>query len=240
MKLVSGENKTEQDMKEIIYKAETHRWFVLLSLFLLYFFWVFEATRTVPLTAEYALFFQTTNEVQFVNTFPFISGVDCFVTLESFLVLIFYPLSGYIVDNYGLIVLKLGALGFVFSTWIWFLADNNFNWALFSKFISSFAGTLSISALLRLSNQWFPSNQRALAVALGAMAGVFGAGGALIVFPGMTDSEPLINFQLESCEKKFREEFFYENPELVNLTNIDVTNLEFDCPERADELCCKV
>eukprot|EP00924_Labyrinthula_sp_SR-Ha-C_P006232 snap_masked-scaffold_31-processed-gene-0.6-mRNA-1 protein AED:0.38 eAED:1.00 QI:0/0/0/1/1/1/2/0/215 len=172
-----------------------HRWFILASFCSLYFFWNFESYRTVPLTAEFALYFSVTNELSVQSSFPWISGVDTMITLENFLLLFYYPLGGYLNDNYGLFTLKISAAGFAVSSWWWVLAGSNYGAVLMSKFISCFSGALAVTSLLRISSQWFPSGQRALAIAIGAVSSVIGAGAGLIVFPGFTSGEDVIDFR---------------------------------------------
>eukprot|EP00924_Labyrinthula_sp_SR-Ha-C_P008860 snap_masked-scaffold_2-processed-gene-4.30-mRNA-1 protein AED:1.00 eAED:1.00 QI:0/0/0/0/1/1/2/0/86 len=67
------------------------------------------------------------------------------------------------------------------------------------------------------------------------MTGIFGTGAALLIFPAFADSEPLVNFELHSCEQKFQNEFLEENPEFTNFTEDGVTDLELGCPGRVDE-----
>lgn len=144
-----------------------------------------------------------------------------------------YPVCGALVDIYGLGTMSFASVLLALSSgWWWFLADDNYGIALASRFTTSFAGALNACNLLRVSNNWFPVNERALAVAIVAIVANLGLGGGLLWGAAFVDGEPVVNGDLLSCNQNF----------ISALNNSELDDLEagvLECSEEAEEdFCC--
>eukprot|EP00924_Labyrinthula_sp_SR-Ha-C_P003556 maker-scaffold_53-snap-gene-1.3-mRNA-1 protein AED:0.00 eAED:0.00 QI:245/1/1/1/0.5/0.33/3/20/528 len=229
-------DKIEQTL--ISFQSYSHRWHVLAAFSLLYFFWSFEAYRYIGLTAEFAYFYSVTNEVSFDNG-SFISGMDSLLSIGSFSLLLSYPIGGLLNDRFGLGVMKLGGLGLAATSWWWYLSGRNFDSVQVSRLFSSLAGGMVVTSLLRISKQWFPPRQRALAVAIGAISSTVGAACGLVIFPAMRETGDFIDFRLISCLDSFQENFFRDNPEYLNFTAEELFDEQLECTDDAEEdFCC--
>lgn len=152
--------------------------------------------------------------------------------LGAILLVVFYPITGVFVDKYGLGVMSVGSVGVAIGAWWFFLAGTNYNAQLLSRVLTNFAGSLNATALLRLTNNWFAEKERPLAVAVGSIVATLGAGAALVYSPFWLLSDPVINFDLRSCDAA---ELLGQNntPENINfLTGSDCST------EAEDNFCC--
>ena len=124
---------------------------------------------------------------------------------DNFYLLFFYPLGGKLVDTYGLSMMSAGSVLISVALWWWYFSFQNFASVLLSRIVLSLGGAIVATTLLRISNNWYAQDQRALAVAIGTIAATLGAGAALVIGPFFSTGEGEVNFQLKSCEDEFIE-----------------------------------
>mmetsp|Transcript_3004 Transcript_3004/g.3570 ORF Transcript_3004/g.3570 Transcript_3004/m.3570 type:complete len:511 (-) Transcript_3004:1545-3077(-) len=196
---------------EIAYKSESgkvvvypRRFHILIAYALSYFLWNMHTFRQTILTQEYAKYFDTTNEF---NPSEGELGVDFMLLADSFYLVLMYPLAGYLVDRYGMVCIAYGSVGQAISTWWWYLSFDNFGSVLASRVLASMSGVMIACGLLPLTMTWFPTTERALAVAAGTIVATFGAGAALVLGPLFYTGEQAVDVSLKSCEKDFRDNF---------------------------------
>lgn len=152
----------------------------------------------IPLVAEFAFHYNVTNDFR-----PPDFGIDTSVALVNFMNLLLYPLVGSLTDKFGILVMVVGSWCLSISTFWWYLSSTNFTSVLLSRILSSVADVAVVSALLRISAKWFPTRERPVAVAFGALARLLGAGSSLIIAPLFRTDELFINTELKSCLASF-------------------------------------
>lgn len=188
------------------------------------FVWQLQGNRTTPLVPEFAAYFNTTNDVQFN---PFTIGIDTLVLFSNLVNIMFYPFMGYLTDKYGILVMIFGSWSVAVGTLWWYLSFTNYNSVLASRVLTSLGGVSVASSLLRISGQWFPGHQRAIAVALATVSSLLGTGSSLIIASLFNTEVSLINTDLLSCKESFSD----LNNETIE-DGIECTN------EALDDFCC--
>lgn len=179
----------------------TRRWFVLLSVAFGYMAWNQVSFRHVPLVAEYARFYDTTNAFEPSEGEL---GIDFFAIFDGILVLLFYPIAGKLVDNFGLKMMVIGNILQALGAWWFYLAFTNYTSALLSRIIQSAAGPLIATSLLKVSMQWFPPSERPFAIGLAVLLSEAGAGIALLQADFFINSdEQLLDVNFKSCNADF-------------------------------------
>lgn len=204
-------------------KVYRQRWYILLAFCLGYFTWNFHGYRTTPLVSEFSLYYSQPNEFQSPPNF----GIDFLLIFESFILIVLYPIGGILVDKYGTQMMVYGSIGQAISCWWWFLSFQDYFSVIASKFLSNVAGACIASCLLRISNNWFGEDERAIAVAIGALFASFGGGAALIIGPFFSVGKDIINLNLISCRT-----------EELEAEGINLTGLVSECNDVAEEAFC--
>lgn len=205
-------------------KVYQRRWFILAAFCIGYFTWLFHSYRFGALYAEYALYYDQPNELQA----PPYLGIDFLQILDSALVVVYYPIAGILVDNYGLRMMVIGAGVQALGCWWWYLSFHSFYSVVVSKFFSNLGSVCIASCLLRLANNWFAEDQRSLAVALGATLSTFGIAGILVIGPLFSTGPSEVNLDVRSCEED----------KLVGF-NVSLAIENHECPDvAADAFCC--
>lgn len=212
--------KYNEEGKPVTYKT---RWHILAAFSFGYFTWFVHGYRTTALISEFAAYYSQPNEFK---GFPEV-GLDFLLIFDSFLLVIFFPIGGMLVDKYGTQMLIYGAIGQALATWWWFLSFQNFTSVIFSKVLANLSGVVISSCLLRISNNWFGESERAFAVAIGALSGTFGAGVALIITPLFSVGDDVINLSLISCR----------SDDLVS-SGLNLSSLPRECNDIAEEAFC--
>lgn len=177
------------------------------------------------------MFYDTTNE--FAGLTPETLGID-FISLAGALMLVFtYPISGILVDRYGLGVMSFASVMLAMSAgWWWLLSGNNFLLTLSTRIVSSFAGSLNACCLLRVSNNWFAVHERALAVAVVAIVANLGTGAGILYGTFFIDDSTLrVNDDLRSCESDFLNSLTFDEQN-------DLGNKTLECSDEALEAFC--
>lgn len=213
--------KYSEEGKPVTY---LRRWHILTAFSLGYFTWYFHGYRTTPLVSEFAAYYSQPNEFQ---GFPDV-GMDFLLIFESFLLILFYPIGGMLVDKYGTQMMVYGIIGQAIANWWWFLSFENYASVILSKVLSNISGVVIGSSLLRIANNWFGEGERAFAVAVGALAGNFGGGAALVITPLFSTGDDVINVGLLSCRTEELEKFGMNLSALPRLCT-DVAEEAFCC-----------
>lgn len=212
--------KYDEQRKPITYKQ---RWYVLIAFSIANFTWYFSAYRTTALISEFSAYYSQPNEFQ---GFPEV-GIDFLIIFESFLLILFYPIGGMLVDKYGNQMMVYGAIGQAIGTWWWFLSFENYGSVIISKILSNMSGVVIASTLLRIANNWFGEGERAFAVAVGSLTGTFGGGAALVLTPLFIIGDNIINLNLISCRTEDLVEF-----------GLNLSSLPKECNDIAEEAFC--
>eukprot|EP00924_Labyrinthula_sp_SR-Ha-C_P006870 augustus_masked-scaffold_8-processed-gene-3.11-mRNA-1 protein AED:0.13 eAED:0.34 QI:0/0/0/1/1/1/3/0/1415 len=181
-------------------------------------------TRYVPITSEYALYYNTTNEY---NPDEGELGIDFLSLSASFSNIIAYPIAGFLIDQYGLNMITLGALGQTIGCWIFYLAFQNYPLVVAGRLITAVSGPLNYASILRLSTHWFAPKERILAISLAIFVSTIGGSLALLIPPLYKTGDEELRLDLKSCD-----EDFIKDVEELNLSTTQ-------CIDDADDsFCC--
>jgi len=207
------------------------RWFVLGAYGLIMFGWNLTGGRTLAVSTSYALYFNTTNELNLPPEY----GVDMVTWITNFTLLFTYFFGAYGIDRWGLRCMNVSALAIAISGWMWYLAGNNLVIVLLSQVFSCIFGPFASSALLAISNRWFPERERARATGIGSLVNVLGAGAALIVSPMFrTAPNQVLDLTLKSCISSPAMELVYQQA----LSNGTAAECIGDLLYAKEEFCC--
>eukprot|EP00924_Labyrinthula_sp_SR-Ha-C_P000896 maker-scaffold_7-snap-gene-7.35-mRNA-1 protein AED:0.08 eAED:0.12 QI:0/0/0.5/1/0/0.5/2/68/527 len=182
--------------------------------------------RYAPITSEYALYFDTTNEYSPAEGEL---GVDYLALVSRFCNILMYPIAGYMIDRFGLKVLTYGAFGQSIGNWIFFLAKRDYQTVIFGRVIIGVHGPLIYGSILRITSHWFPATERVFAIAAAIFLSSIGGSFALLIPPLYKEGDEELNLDLKSCSESYIDDLIEEG---YDFNNTACTN------EADDNFCC--
>lgn len=198
--IAAARESFDGDVKFVVYNQ---RFYVLAALSLNYFMWNWHGTRHNIIAPSYAEFYNTTNNFDLFGSGEL--GVDSLSLIPAFVRVFSYIPCAYVIDRLGIRWVKLGSFGITLQAWIWYMNDAGFFGAptiltpVIIKIFTNMVNPLVSSALLAVSNRWFPAPERAKATATVALVSILGSVAVVLIGPQFELSKDEINLDLKSC-----------------------------------------